>query len=183
MADYRLADVICVSEGVSERGTAEPRPMFTMPRGQSGNAADYLVCRMYTDAIFNEDIRTIQLIISRIDGGLVKDTDMDAYQTKFSDCLNEIMEMENASQTSVKPDDSVMMALCKALYALATQDIYWDPKRQCKCRPSTDKKQERDNALRMVLERTGGRKTTTATAKEPEKIESSDWLRKLELPE
>lgn len=182
LANRKLADVVCVSEFITEDGKQASRPAFSIPRGGSANAADFLVCRMFTDAIFNEDIRTIQLIINRIDGGLPKDTDMDFYNTQFSDCFKVIMQMENSEQLKLKPDDTVMMALCKALYALATQDIYWDPERMVRRRPSTDKKQERDSALRMVLERTGGRKTIPVASKEHDEIETADWVKKLELP-
>ena len=140
------------------------------------NAAAYLVSRMFTDAIFSNDIRTIQLIINRIDGGLPKDVEVDEYQTQFSDCLNKIMAMTDGEQLKLKPDDTVMMGLCKSLYALATQDIYWDPERGRLRRPSTDKKQERDAALRMILERTGGRKTLVAKTEQSEQIEDADWI-------
>lgn len=182
MADRRLADVVMVAEFIDPNGEPGGRPMFTMPRGGSANAADHLVCRMFTDAVFNEDIRTIQLIINRIDGGLPRDVDMDGVQTRFSDCFSEIMKMEGADQVRLKPDDTVMMALCKALYALATQDIYWDPVRKRPKRPSTDKKQERDSALRMVLERTGGRKTTPVVPHAVEEVEAADWVRELSAP-
>ncbi len=182
MANRRLSDVVQIAEFITDEGELDGRPMFTMPRGESENAADFLVCRMFTDAIFNEDIRTIQLIINRIDGGLPKDVEMSEYQTQFSDCFNEIMQMDNAEKVKLLPDDTVMMALCKALYALATQDIYWDQDLQRKRRPSTDKKQERDAALRMVLERTGGRKTTPVATKDAEQIETADWIKNLSLP-
>lgn len=182
MANRKLSDVVMAAEFVTESGEHGERPMFSMPRGESENAADFLVCRMFTDAIFNEDIRAIQLIINRIDGGLPKDTEMSEYQTQFSDCFNEIMQMKNSEHLKLNPDDTVMMALCKALYALATQDIYWDPVYMRKRRPSTDKKQERDAALRMVLERTGGRKTTPVASVENEAIESADWIKNLSLP-
>lgn len=183
MANRKLSDVVMAAEFVTESGELGERPMFSMPRGESENAADFLVCRMFTDAIFNEDIRTIQLIINRIDGGLPKDTEMSEYQTQFSDCFNEIMQMTSSEHLKFSPDDTVMMALCKALYALATQDIYWDPVHMRQRRPSTDKKQERDAALRMVLERTGGRKTTPVASVESEAIESADWIKNLSLPD
>lgn len=144
--------------------------------------ASFLVSRMFTDAIFNQDIRTIQLIINRIDGSLPKDVDMDGYQTQFSDCFNEIMQMEHAEQIQLLPDDTVMMALCKSLYQLSVQDIYWDPKRKKQRKPSVEKKQERDSALRMVLERTGGRKTTPVQHKQIEQAEDADWIENLSLP-
>lgn len=172
MAHERMADVVMVAEGM--------RPgISSMSHSGSENAATYLVCRMFTDAIFSEDIRAIQLIINRIDGGLPKDVEVKDYKTQFSDCLNEIMSMTDGEQLQVKPDDTVMMALCKALYALSVQDIYWDENRGRMKRPSTDKKQERDAALRMVLERTGGRKTLVATSEIKEKIEDADWISSL----
>ena len=155
MADERMADVVMAAEGM--------RPgIGPASRDGSANAATFLVCRMFTDAIFSEDIRAIQLIINRIDGGLPKDVEVGEYRTKFSDCLNEIMSMESGEQLKVKPDDTVMMALCKALYALSVQDIYWDEGRGKMRRPSVDRKQERDAALRMVLERTGGNQSRAA---------------------
>lgn len=169
MADERMADVVMAAEGM--------RPgIGPSSRDGSANAATFLVCRMFTDAIFSEDIRAIQLIINRIDGGLPKDVEVGEYRTKFSDCLNEIMSMESGEQLKVRPDDTVMMALCKALYALSVQDIYWDEGRGKMRRPSVDRKQERDAALRMVLERTGGRKTLVAAHREREAVEDAEWI-------
>lgn len=169
MANERMADVVMAAEGM--------RPSIG-PDSHEGtaNAATYLVCRMFTDAIFSQDIRTIQLIINRVDGGLPKDVEVDEYQTQFSDCLNQIMAMPSGEQLRVHPDDTVMMALCKALYALSVQDIYWDESRGKMRRPSVDKKQERDAALRMVLERTGGRKTLVAMHEVKEEVEQADWI-------
>jgi len=172
MANTRLSDVVVTAEGM--------RPNIG-PDSRAGkaNAATYLVCRMFTDAIFSQDIRAIQLIINRIDGGLPKDVEVDMYQTQFSDCMNEIMLMDTGSQLKLQPGDTVMMALCKALYALSVQDIYWDEEKGRMRRPSVDKKQERDAALRMILERTGGRKTLTLAGKVSEDIETADWVNAL----
>lgn len=169
MANARMADVVMMSEGM--------RPGIG-PDSHSGtvNAATYLVCRMFTDAIFSQDIRAIQLIINRVDGGLPKDVEVDDYRTQFSDCLNAIMAMPPGEQLKLMPDDTVMMALCKSLYAISVQDIYWDQERGRMRRPSTDRKQERDAALRMVLERTGGRKTMVAAHEEREAVEEADWI-------
>lgn len=148
--------------------------MIGMASGQ--NAADFLVSRLFTDAVFSQDIRAIQLIINRVDGGLPKDTEVDDYKTMFGDCLNEIMGMTREQQLMVEPDDTVMMALCKSLYMLATQDIYWDHDKLKRRRPSDSQKKERDAALRMVLERTGGRKTIAALPAETEEIGVAGWI-------
>lgn len=146
------------------------------------NAADFLVARLFTDAVFSQDIRAIQLIVNRIDGGLPKDVDVSRYKTEFGDCLNEIMGMRSEEQFKVKPDDTVMMALCKSLYLLATQDIYWDRERKRSRRPSDSQKKDRDAALRMVLERTGGRKTIAALPAETEDVEIASWIKALGAP-
>lgn len=171
MANARMSDVVMMSEGM--------RPRIGPDSHSDHSAAMYLVCRLFTDAIFSEDIRAIQLIINRVDGGLPKDVEVNDYQTQFSDCLNRIMAVTDGSQLKVLPDDTVMMALCKALYALATQDIYWDADRGRMRRPSTEKKQERDAAMRMVLERTGGRKTLVVANRAIEDVEEADWISSL----
>lgn len=169
MANRRLGDVVSIAEG--------NRWMIGMVPDQ--NAAEFLVSRLFTDAVFSQDIRAIQLIINRVDGGLPKDVDVDSYRTLFGDCLNEIMGMSSADQMTVKPDDTVMMALCKSLYSIAVQDIYWDYDKKRKRRPTDSQKKERDAALRMVLERTGGRKTLTDVPVTTEEIEVADWIASL----
>lgn len=172
MADARLGDVVFTAEG-GRRGIGPDS------HAGSANAAMFLVCRLLTDAVFSNDIRAIQLIINRIDGGLPKDVEMSDYRTRFSDCLSQVMSMDRSDQLVLHPDDTVMMGLCKSLYALAVQDIYWDDERGRMRRPSTDRKQERDAALRIILERLGGRKTLVAEGKVEEVLEEADWIASL----
>ena len=171
MANLHLGDVVSIAEG--------NRIMIGMATGQT--AADFLESRLFTDAVFSQDIRSIQLIINRIDGGLPKDTEVADYKTEFGDCLNEIMSMTRSDQLTVFPSDTVMMALCKSLYQIATQDIYWDAEKLRRRNPSDAAKKERDAALRMVLERTGGRKTLSANTVQKEEVEIAPWI--AELPE
>lgn len=169
VAGLKMIDVVTIAEG--------DRIMIGMAGGK--NAADFLVSRLFTDAVFSQDIRAIQLIINRIDGGLPKDVDVDRYQTEFGDCLNEIMLMEDSRQAMVEPEDTVMMALCKSLYHLATQDIYWNAEKHCSRTPSESVKKERDAALRMVLERTGGRKTLSSLPQKVDEVEIAGWITEL----
>lgn len=162
-----MSEVVTLAEGRNAR--------IGFPYGAK-NAAKFLVGRLFTDAVFNQDIRAIQLIINRIDGGLPKDTELDNYQTLFGDCLAKVMNTTDGTQLKVMPEDTVMMALCKSLYAMSVNDIYWDEEKQRKRRPTDAEKKERDAALRMVLERTGGRKTLNATSTEKEEIEVAPWI-------
>lgn len=164
-----MADVVSVSEGDHWLiGAMDPR-----------NAADVLVARLFTDAVFSDDIRSIQLIINRIDGGLPKDVDVDSYKTEFGDAINQVMSMTSGDLLKIKPDDTVMLALCKNLYQMAVQDIYWDPVNKRSRRPSEAAKKERDAALRMVLERAGGRKTLENLPKKLEDVEIAPWIASL----
>lgn len=145
------------------------------------NAAKFLVGRLFTDAVFNQDIRAIQLIINRIDGGLPKDTELANYQTLFGDCLSKVMSTTDGTQLKVMPEDTVMMAMCKSLYSMAVRDIYWNEQMQRKRNPTDADKKERDAALRMVLERTGGRKTLNSVNQEKkEKLEIAPWIAQLQ---
>ena len=164
-----MGDVVSLSEG----------NRFTIGMAGGQNASDFLVARLFTDAVFSQDIRSIQLIINRIDGGLPKDVEVSRYQTEFGDCINEIMKMTQEDQMKVKPTDTVMMALCKSLFNLATQDIFWDHEHHRAKRPSDSVKKERDAAMRMILERAGGRKTLAAVPPKHEDVEIVDWIAQL----
>lgn len=166
-----MCDVVTLVEG--------KKMNIGFPHGNK-NAAMYLVGRIFTDAVFNQDIRAIQLIINRIDGGLPKDTELDNYQTLFGDCLAKVMATTDGTQLKVMPHDTVMMALCKSLYSIATADIYWSDELKRKRKPTEAEKKDRDTALRMVLERTGGRKTLQPVHIEEErKIDVAPWIKQL----
>lgn len=169
MAGSRICDVVSMSEGNH----------FMIGMMHAKNAADYLVARLFTDAVFSDDIRSIQLIINRIDGGLPKDVDVARYRTDFGDCLNAVMQMTSDEQTKIDPGDTVMMALCKSLFQIATQDIYWNAEAGMPRRPSDSVKKERDAAMRMVLERTGGRKTLSTVPQDVEEVEIAPWIASL----
>lgn len=174
MAHLPMSDVVSRTEfGVPRIGTP------------AATAREHLTSQMYTDAVFNQDIRVIQTIVNRIDGGLPKDTEVDQYQTLFGDCINQVLEMTSGNQLKVLPSDTVMMALCKSLYDIATADIYHEIKSDKhgnrwarKVTPTSERKQARDSALRLVLERAGGRKTATS-APPPAfgEVDVADWIK------
>ena len=169
MARMPMGRVVMISEHMN--------PQVRIPYSGSENAAMHLVSRLFTDAVFNQDVRAIQTIINRIDGGLPKDVDLSSYQTYFGDCINQHLTLTDGERLKVTPDDSVMMALCKSLYDIATEDIYWDPERKVRKKPSDTKKQQRDNAMRMILERAGGRKTMSPVTEATEEIELAGWIK------
>lgn len=175
MSMMPLSECVQIVEGV--------HPVIRWPRHNEPNkenAAMHLVARLFTDAVFNQDVRSISTIIQRVDGGLPKDVEADEYRTEFSECIRELMGYDESERLKVMPYDTVMMALCKSLYDIAVEDIYWKIDEETgvhkPCRPSDTKKQLRDNAMRIILERAGGRKTTVRKVEEKETIELNDWV-------
>ena len=173
MAHMSMGDVVYVTEhGI---------PNLGFPNSES-NAKQWLTSLMFTDAVLNQDIRVIQTIINRIDGGLPKDTELDSYQTLFGDTLNEVLEMKSQEQITVRPEDTVMMALCKSLFSIAVKDIYHKTTEKgdsfvtVKINPTTEAKQMRDSALRLILERAGGRKTSIPNQKELQDVNVAGWI-------
>ncbi len=173
-----LMGTMCIGDVVAlQEGTNRKLIVWRNNQGYSTKAG-WLVCRLYTDAIFNGDIRCIQTIINRVDGGLPKDTEVAMYRTSFADCLDELMEMPASMQTAVDPNDSVMMVLAKSLYDLAVEDIYWDNQEDKPRKPSDNKKMMRDTAMRMVLDRIGGRKTKVEIQEAEEEVDLAPWIKK-----
>lgn len=133
--------------------------------------------RLFTDAVFSQDIRAIQLIVNRLDGGLPRDDQVDMYQTEFGDCLTAVLEMDNAERLKVMPEDTTLMAMAKSLFDIACEDIYFDRKKAKPIlSPTVERKNCRDQAMRMILDRVGGRKTKVEIHEEPTAIETADWL-------
>ena len=161
---------------------ADTIPKAEYPNGAK-TAGQHLISRMFTDAIFAQDIRTIEVIINRIDGGNPRDDQMSSLQTLFGDAINRILEIEDPRELKVTPDDSVMDALCKSLYDLAAQDIYHEEDEEGNIknkRPSAETKKSHEAALRIVIERSQGRKTTPTLVEELPEIKKADWLLSLD---
>jgi hypothetical protein len=161
MARSKMGQVVRMADTV-------PRAEF--PTG-ARCAAQHLVSRMFTDAIFSQDIRTIEVIINRIDGGNPRDDQMSSLQTLFGDAINRILEIEDPRELKVTPDDSVM----DALYHEEDEDGNIKTKR-----PSAETKKSHEAALRIVIERSQGRKTTPTLVEELPEIKKADWLLSLD---
>lgn len=170
---FKLAALSKMGDVVHTAEHGEPRVGFP---NYEKNAAEHLVSCILTDAIFNQDVYAVQTIVTRIDGNLPKDVDLQNYQTLFGDAMNEVLAMEQHERLQITPDDTVMMALCKSVYDVATRNIYWDAIKKKKSKPTTDAKKERDIALRLVLERAGGRKTLEAVQSEQSVLGVADWV-------
>lgn len=179
MSKRPMKDVVVILEN------GAPRMGFP---GYESKHADLVVSTLFTNAVFDQDIYAIQTIIGRIDGGIPKDVDLATYQTEFGDCLQTVLQMPLDRQAKVEPDDTVMEALCKSLVDLASTDIYTKYDKVDdgyggtrfapvgKKKPNAQEKKEHDAALRMILERTGGRKTAPIKPIEEERIGLAPWI-------
>lgn len=171
MAMAKMGEAVRIADG--------GHPVIGIPYGfNESTATTYLVCRLFTDAVFNSDVYAIQTIVNRIDGTPPADVDADEYRTLFGDCLQNILDANETDKLKVFPEDTVMDALCKSLYDKAVRDIYHrEDGRPVK--PSAEVKRERDAAMRLILERVGGRRTRTGTVREKLEVEAAGWIAEL----
>lgn len=166
-----MGEAVLIAEG--------GHPKIGIPYGfRDSTATAFLVARLFNDAVFNSDIYAIQTIVNRIDGTPPADEDIGDYRTLFGDCIQEVLDSNDADKLTVYPKDTVMMALCKSLYDMAVRDIYHDPNGK-PIKPTAEVKRERDSAMRMILERVGGRRTRTGSVKERLEVESAGWIAEL----
>jgi hypothetical protein len=158
---------------------SEDSTLYVTASPDRQTAGEYLVSRLFTDAIFNRDVRSVMNLVSRIDGAIVKDSDWDAYDTLFGEAIRELFDQTEPERLKVYPEDTVLTALAKALYDIAVEDIYSAAKRNGKSRPSTDLKNDRDAAMRMILDRAGGKRSAQPIKQAVLDILPAEWIPQL----
>lgn len=118
------------------------------------NARTRFGCQLIMQGIFSSDafspdINIIKQIIKRIDGTVPDAQSRDGYANLIGDALEDVMDMTEVEQTAVHPDDLTIIALAKAILYVSMQD----------CGKNYQKKKDRQTAIEIILERTGGRKS------------------------
>lgn len=170
LARMPMGEVVRISEGMV--------PKIGFPYGSEANAGMFLVSRLFTDAVFHGDIYSIQTIVNRIDGGVPRDSEVDSFESLFGDSVKRVLAADEGSQLKVMPEDTVMDALCKSLYDMAVRDLYRKEDGR-PCKPSAEARRERDAARRLIIERTGGRKSKIESEAAPREIEVASWIAEL----
>ena len=125
-------------------------------RDVATNAKQYTVASMVCNAVFECDVDLIRTIATRIDGTVPEEDKRDGYANIMGAALEDVLSYERADQMMVKPSDSPVIAMAKALVYIGTQP----------CGSNYAKRKERNLAAQMILESCGGRKV------EPTRIEA-----------
>jgi hypothetical protein len=128
---------------------------------------DFFICRLIMDATEGQDIRVIKQLIARLDGAAPKDTEMEHYQTRLADVLEEILDYTDNKQLSIDPLDSPLMAIGKTIAYIALKPAK---------KGSTESKNCKDAAVGIILDRCGGRRTTPLKGDLVIEYEEPDWL-------
>lgn len=138
------------------------------------DAESWWVANKFIDGILCEDIRTIKQIVSRIDGTAPADIDIKKYQTAFGDALREVFAIQDeADLVNIYGNESVMIAIAKTVFKISSWRGKFNGKKFIQL--SSDKKAEKDQAVAMIYERIGGRKTTPRKT-DVAKFVSPDWM-------
>jgi len=144
--------------------------------GPIKRAVDALVMRMFVDAIFNYDVRAINSLATRMDGATVSDTKLEAFEQEFSRDIQAVLAQDDKEKLKVYPEDSLSMAMAKALFAIAIEDIYLHAHQSGGTKPTADTKNDRDLAQKIILERAGGKKSAKMITSDSVDIVPADWI-------
>ena len=129
-------------------------------------AREYALARMICNAVFETDVELIQTIVTRIDGTIPAEGTQGMFATAFGDALDEVLEYTKAEQMEVTEDDTPIIAMAKAVVYLATNRVG----------SNVAKRKERNLAAKMLLERTGGRKTSPTALQSEIVYVEPEWM-------
>lgn len=131
----------------------------------------YWLSHVIRDAIAQKDIKAIQTIATRLDGGIPDKKDRKKYANYIGSFLDDVMKLPIDEVRILRYEDPVFMALAKAIFHISLQ-------------VPSDSQAARDKniAIEMIFDRCGGRRAEpTKTLIEAKYVEPK-WM-KQGLPE
>ena len=156
----RYVSEVCLSKTVGET---------LRMRETSNNARSCWVATLVSDAIFNMDIGAISQIVQRLDGTIPTTEDRESYANIMGNAIDDVLDYTKADQLTIFPDDPCIIALAKTVVAISTQD----------CGNNFSKKKEKQQAIEMILQRTGGRKSEPTRVLLTTNYIEPDWMKGL----
>lgn len=133
------------------------------------NVKAYFVAKLCFDAIFDKDMQLVKQIISRVDGGVPDASKRKHYANIFGDALEDVLSYDKQQQVSIQWEDYVIIALAKV--------VVWT---SC-CNPgkNVQLRKNKQEAIQIILERTGGRKSEPTKQLVTTNYVDPDWLKGL----
>ena len=119
-------------------------------RERSHNARGFLVDCMFFNAVIEKDVDLIKTLATRIDGTVPEEDKRDGFANILGDALEDVLSYEQPQLLSVSSEDSPIIAMAKVLVYVAA----------CPVGNNVQARKSRNLAAQMILERTGGRKTS-----------------------
>lgn len=135
-------------------------------RETATNAKQYWAASLIFDAVFEKDIGLINQIATRVDGTVPNEKDRDKFANLVGEAIDDVMEYTNKEQCIIKEDDLCIIAIAKAIWFISTDH---PGKNQ-------SKKKEKQQAVDMILSRTGGRKVEPVKELTTTRFVQPDWM-------
>ena len=133
------------------------------------NAKAYFVARTLLDAIINKEIQTIKQIIGRIDGGVPDAQKRKHYANIFGDALEDVLAYPDIEMMALQPEDYVIIAMAKVVVWVSMSDPG----------NNAQKRKDKQDAIQIILERTGGRKSEPTKQLTTTNYVNPEWMNSL----
>lgn len=141
-------------------------------REAATNARAFFATSLIFHAVFDKDMGALDQIANRIDGTVPDRRDRDRFANIMGDALEDVLEYARMDQTQIFPDDPTIIALAKTVLSVSWMEVGRNP----------TAKKDRQKAIEMVLQRTGGRKTEPTAVLELVEYVDPDWMAPLPAP-
>lgn len=131
------------------------------------NVRSLTVASMIFNAVFEMDVELIKTIGLRIDGTVPEEGDRKRFANILGDAIDDVMDYDDARKMTIVPEDTPIIAMAKVLIAKATR----------LAGNNMQKRKERNLAVSMILERTGGRKVSPTKPMLETRYVEPDWMK------
>lgn len=133
------------------------------------NAKALFVSHLIFDAVFNYDIQSLKQIVARVDGGIPDAQKRKHYANIFGDALEDVLSYTDKRQLKIQPEDLVIIAMAKVCVWVSMSDPG----------NNAQKRKDKNDAIQMILERTGGRKSEPTKQLMTTNYVNPDWMKEL----
>lgn len=133
------------------------------------NAKALFVAHLIFDAVFNYDIQSMKQIIQRVDGAVPTAEQRNYYANIFADALEDVLSYQKKDQLKIQPDDLAIIAMAKVVVWVSMSDPG----------NNAQKRKDKQDAIQIILERSGGRKSEPTKQLFAKNYVEPDWLKGL----
>lgn len=148
--EYRIGDVVLLRE-------------------QAPNTAVFFCCNLIFQSVFEKDIGMINQIAKRVDGAVPDQDERYMFANLLGDAIDDVMMNPPGERNWVHPEDLTIIALAKVVIWIACSAAGG----------AVNKRKDREKAIELVLERTGGRKSKPTSEQIKLEYVEPDWMKPL----